>query len=114
MLIGAVCWRRPLRFRQHSDAMVITEDSKQEDGSGFDSRFYEEFLCPILITIVSCLSTSVCGGGPGTPPQPCENICQSTEDGLLKCILEELFEHILVVFANRTTPLHHTGPLLSE
>lgn len=114
MLTAAVCWKRPLRFRQHSDAMVTTEGSKQEDGSGFGSRFYEEFQCLILLTIVSCLSTSVCCGGPGTPPQPCENICQFTEDGLLKCILEEIFEHILVVFANRATPLHHSGPLLSE
>lgn len=68
MLTAAVCWKWPLRFRQHGDAMVTTERSKQEGGSGFDSRFYEEIQHSILIMIVSCLSASVNCGGPRYSP----------------------------------------------
>lgn len=74
MLTATVCWpsRRPLRLRQHGDAVVTAEGSKQEEGAGFDCRFYEEFqfsICvqfqaSILITNVFCLSASVCCGGP--------------------------------------------------
>lgn len=41
------------------------------------------------------------------------NICQFTEDGQLKCILDELLEHILVVFIGKKsysiTPLSATA-----